>query len=179
MRRSFAALTGLVLAAACSPPAQPVAGALVSEGTGSGPPQVLVAARGGVGPDGLPLPLPPCTITGSPVEITISVSDPDGLALVRIAHGSGGIIQPGSLRVTPAGQDVSVRRRGAPGDELVELVFAGRPVPRTGTVASFATAAPHSGTVSVAATDRKGATARVGIFRLARPGQPDGCQPAG
>ncbi|MDJ0824864.1 MAG: hypothetical protein QNJ16_05110 [Rhodobacter sp.] len=164
----FLAVTCLALTASCTAPDAPRVVIPQPGPTAGGAPQVLVSARGvESGPAGdAAVPLPPCVATGGPVEITVSLSDPDGLTSARIAF-DGGRLASNSLRVTPAGQDIIVSRRGAPGIDVVRLDFDDSGVPRTGAVVNFTTAAPHTGAISVTATDRTGATARVGQFQLA------------
>lgn len=142
----------------------------------TGGPQILVAARGGGGAvDGmLPLPLTPCTVTTGPVEITVSLDDTDGLASARVAYG--GAVRDGTLRATPEGPDITIRRRGAADEEIIELVFAEGAVRRASAVVGFTTAPPHAGGLRVTATDRDGNTTRSGLFRL---GPASACQDAG
>ncbi|MDF0599250.1 hypothetical protein P1J78_00765 [Psychromarinibacter sp. C21-152] len=137
---------------------------------GEGPRVSVTARAAAAAAESLPLPLRSCVVVDGPVEIGISLFDLDGLAAAHLRFT--GTLAAEGVRTTPGGADIALSEGGVPGDERVQLRVT--PVEegqlRTSVVLSLTTAAPHTGVLTVSATDRAGGTTRAGPFELAAPG---------
>lgn len=135
-------------------------------GAGDGP-NVGVTLRSG-GAEAIAMPA--CTVARGPSEIAISLYDPDGLAAAEVSFA--GTLAPEGVQMNPGGEDIALTESAGAGDARVRVRFT--PVVqgqvRTSVVLSLETAAPHTGRLTISATDQTGAGTTAGPFVLAGAG---------
>jgi len=132
------------------------------------PPDVSVTVRAAGG--AAPVTMATCAEVSGPVEVTVGASDMEGLAAIRMTFT--GPFSGDGVRVSPGGSDIVLTEGGLPGQEDVSVTIGGGAggTSRTSVSLSFVTAAPHTGVLNVAVTDRTGATTRSGPNSLVASG---------